>query len=174
MKVKCINNEHEENCLTINKIYPVIRETETGYIITDDNGMDFIYLKSRFVPVKEEIGGVNMKVRCINNYYKNDCLTIDETYPVVEETETSYTIVDDKGKTSNYYKYRFVPVEENNIVDIALEIGEMEEKKDKDYNSAFSIQELVYLNHILQQHKYKGDEIAAKIQKKIIEEINKN
>lgn len=172
MKVKCINNEHEENCLTINKIYPVIRETETGYIITDDNSMDFIYLKSWFVPVKEEIVGVNMKVRCINNYYKNDCLTIDETYPVLKETETSYTIVDDKDKTSNYYKYRFVPVEEEigKIESIARDRGEKLMTSDIE----LTIQELVYLNHILQQHKYKGDEIAAKIQKKIIEEINKN
>ena len=56
-------------------------------------------------------------------------------------------------KANNWSKYRFAPAEEE---------------------LKLTIEELEHLNYILQQHKYKGDEISAIIQKKVIEEINKN
>ena len=79
-----------------------------------------------------------MKVKCINNKYDKNCLTINKIYPVEEEGETSYKITDDNGVTLYYPKNRFVPSSESDIIGLALEIGEMVEKKDKDYNSAFS------------------------------------
>ena len=79
-----------------------------------------------------------MKVKCINNKFVGNCLTDNKIYTVKEETETCYIIDDDNDLETNYSKSRFVPVEENNIVNIALEIAELVEKKDRDYNSAFS------------------------------------
>ena len=85
-----------------------------------------------------------MKIKCIDNKNNTDYLTINKIYTVIEEYKTSYKIVDDENKMFCYSKYRFVKVPEVNevyeskILTIAKEIGELVEKKDKDYNSAFS------------------------------------
>ena len=85
-----------------------------------------------------------MKVKCIDNKNNTDYLTINKIYSVIEEYKTSFKIVDDKNKMFCYSKYRFLKVPEVNevyeseIVTIAKEIAELVEKKDKDYNSAFS------------------------------------
>ena len=85
-----------------------------------------------------------MKVKCIDNKNNTDYLTINKIYSVIEEYKTSFKIVDDKNKMFCYSKYRFLKVPEVNevyeseIVTIAKEIGQLVEKKDKDYNSAFS------------------------------------
>ena len=85
-----------------------------------------------------------MQVKCIDNKNNTDYLTINKIYSVIEEYKTSYKIVDDENKMFCYSKYRFIKVPEVNevyeseIVTIANEIAELVEKKDKDYNSAFS------------------------------------
>ena len=85
-----------------------------------------------------------MKVKCIDNKNNTDYLTINKIYTVIEEYKTSYKIVDDENKMFCYSKCRFIKVPEVNevyeseIVTIAKEIGQLVEKKDKDYNSAFA------------------------------------
>ena len=79
-----------------------------------------------------------MKVKCINNEDTFDNLTIDKIYNVKEETEESYYIVNNNNKITKYLKTRFVPAEESTIIAMAKEIGELVEKKDKDYNRAFA------------------------------------
>ena len=79
-----------------------------------------------------------MKVKCIDNKSLKDFLTIDKIYTVLKEDETRYLISDDANELIRYSKKRFVLTEENNIIILANEIGELVEKKDKDYNHAFS------------------------------------
>lgn len=140
MKVKCIDNKGLKDFLTIDKIYTVLEEDETRYLILDDVNELIRYSKNRFIPVEES----KMKVKCIDNKNNTDYLTINKIYSVIEEYKTSFKIVDDKNKMFCYSKYRFLKVPEVNevseseIVTIAKEIAELVEKKDKDYNSAFS------------------------------------
>ena len=79
-----------------------------------------------------------MKVKCINNDNSFDSLTIDKIYLVTDKTYESYYVLNDKNKNLAYKKSRFEIVHESDIVTIATEIAELVEKKDKDYNSAFS------------------------------------
>ena len=100
-----------------------------------------------------------MKVKCIDNNSLEGYLTKNKIYLVNKVSDDCYEITDDKDEITYYLKYRFVPVEGENMkvkcinnkydkncltinkiypVNIALEIGELVEKKDKDYNSAFS------------------------------------
>ena len=85
-----------------------------------------------------------MKVKCIDNKNNTDCLTNGKIYDVISETRNLYYILDDKININNFSKYRFIKVlefnnsEESEIVTIAKEIAQLVEKKDKDYNSAFS------------------------------------
>ena len=79
-----------------------------------------------------------MKVKCIDNKSLDGYLTKNKIYLVNKVSDDCYEITDDKDEITYYLKYRFVPVVESDIVNIALEIGELVEKKDKDYNSAFS------------------------------------
>ena len=79
-----------------------------------------------------------MIVKCIDNKSLEDCLTIDKIYKVLDESEHFYHIIDDNYKKKVCDKNRFLASEESIIVDMAKEIAELVEKKDKDYNSAFS------------------------------------
>ena len=79
-----------------------------------------------------------MRVKCINNDNSFNSLTIDKIYSVTDETYESYYVLNDKNINLSYKKSRFEIVEESDIVTIAKEIAELVEKKDKDYNSAFS------------------------------------
>lgn len=79
-----------------------------------------------------------MYVKCIDNKDFKGFLTIGKIYTVLQEDEIYYLILDDDNELINYCKKRFVIAEENNIVVLANEIAELVEKKDKDYNSAFS------------------------------------
>ena len=79
-----------------------------------------------------------MEVNCIDNKLLDGYLTKNKIYLVNKVSDDCYEITDDKDEITYYLKYRFVPVVESDIVNIALEIGELVEKKDKDYNSAFS------------------------------------
>lgn len=85
-----------------------------------------------------------MKVKCIDDKTIEEFITRGKIYLVEKETEDSYKIIDDKDERHYYSKYRFLKVPEVNevyeseIVTIAKEIGKLVEKKDKDYNSAFS------------------------------------
>ena len=85
-----------------------------------------------------------MKVKCIDIKNSLGTLTLGKIYSVNEETEESYYIVNNNGDIRKYNKYRFIKVPEINevyeseIIKIAKEIAELVEKKDKDYNSAFS------------------------------------
>ena len=85
-----------------------------------------------------------MKVKCIDNKSLEEYLTINKIYTLIDEYKSSYKIIDDNDRILCYSNYRFLKVPEVNevyeseIVTIAKEIGELVEKKDKDYNSAFS------------------------------------
>ena len=85
-----------------------------------------------------------MKVKCIDIKNSLGTLTLGKIYAVNEETEESYYIVNNNGDIRKYNKNRFIKVPEVNevyeseIVNMAKEIAELVEKKDKDYNSAFS------------------------------------
>ena len=85
-----------------------------------------------------------MKVKCIDDKTIEEFITRGKIYLVEKETNDSYKIIDDKDERHYYSKYRFIKVPEVNgvneseIVIIANEIAELVEKKDKDYNSAFS------------------------------------
>ena len=79
-----------------------------------------------------------MKVKCIDNNSLEGYLTKNKIYLVNKVSDDCYEITDDKDEITYYLKYRFVPVVESDIVNIALEIADLVEKKDKDYNSAFS------------------------------------
>ena len=85
-----------------------------------------------------------MKVKCIDNKNVTPHLTIGKIYSVEGESNLSYRITDDENDIVVFSKYRFIKVPEVNevseseIVTIAKEIAELVEKKDKDYNSAFS------------------------------------
>ena len=85
-----------------------------------------------------------MQVKCIDNKAMENYLTINKIYSVLKEDETRYLISDDEKELIRYNKNRFIKVPEFNelyeseILTIATEIGELVEKKDKDYNSAFS------------------------------------
>ena len=85
-----------------------------------------------------------MNIKCIDNKTIEEYLTINKIYLVLEDYITSYKIIDDTDKIRYYSKYRFIKVPEVNevyeseIVTIANEIAELVEKKNKDYNGAFS------------------------------------
>lgn len=85
-----------------------------------------------------------MKVKCIDDKTIEEYITRGKIYLVEKEAEDSYKIIDDSDERHYYSKYRFIKVPEVNevyeseIVTIAKEIGQLVEKKDKDYNSAFS------------------------------------
>ena len=79
-----------------------------------------------------------MKVKCISNKTLEEYLTKNKIYPVIDENTTSYKIIDDNDKILYYSKIWFVPFYENELIELANEIAELVEKKDKDYNSAFS------------------------------------
>jgi hypothetical protein len=55
MKVKCINDGGWEHHLTIGKIYEVIEIVNNGYyyVIIDDEGYKWRYLKEHFKPLSE-------------------------------------------------------------------------------------------------------------------------
>ena len=85
-----------------------------------------------------------MKVKCIDNKNNIGRLTIGKIYTVDHESNSYYSILDDENVLNSFNKYRFIKVPEffkvyeSEIVTIANEIAELVEKKDKDYNSAFS------------------------------------
>ena len=85
-----------------------------------------------------------MKVKCVDDKSIEEYITRGKVYLVEIENNNSYKIIDDKDERHYYSKYRFIKVPETNevyeseIVTIAKEIAELVEKKDKDYNSAFS------------------------------------
>lgn len=85
-----------------------------------------------------------MKVKCIDNKNVTDYLTIGKIYTVKGESNLYYRMNDDENDTVVFSKYRFIKVpefnkvEESEIVTIANEIAKLVEKKDKDYNHAFS------------------------------------
>ena len=141
MKVKCIDNDNSFNSLTIGKIYSVNEETEESYYILNDKNKIIKYVKDRFKVVEEDN---KMKVKCIDDKTIEEFITKGKVYLLERETEDSYKIIDDKDERHYYSKYRFIKVPEVNevsesiIVNIAKEIGQLVEKKDKDYNSAFS------------------------------------
>ena len=137
MKVKCIDNEGLNHCLTIDKIYPVLEEKEHHYVILDNDNEKNFYKKIRFVPVDEN-KCINMRIRCINNLLTEKYLSKDKIYTVLEEKGDFYIIYDDSKKVNNWSKHRFVPAEENTIIGMAKEIAELVENKDKDYNNTFA------------------------------------
>ena len=137
MKVKCIDNEFVRTSLTIDKIYEVIEEKEHHYVIFDNDNEKNLYKKIRFVPVDEN-KCINTRIRCINNLLTEKYLSKDKIYTVLEEKGDYYIIYDDSKTVNNWDKYRFVPVLQSDRVNIALEIAELGEKKDKDYNRAFA------------------------------------
>ena len=142
MKVKCIDIKNSLGTLTLGKIYNVNEETEESYYIVNNNGDIRKYNKNRFIKVPE-VNEVykkhnNKMVKCIDNKNLEGFLTIDKIYTVLKEDNISYLFLDDDKELIYYGKKRFVIADENNIIVLATEIAELVEKKDKDYNQAFS------------------------------------
>ena len=61
-----------------------------------------------------------MKVKCIDNEFLEHSLTIDKIYPVLEEKEQHYEILDNDNEINNYKKIRFVPVDENKCINTRI------------------------------------------------------
>ena len=56
-----------------------------------------------------------MKVRCYDNSYLEDCLTVGRIYDVKEIKENYYVIKDDKGITNLFWHGNFEIVKEDNM-----------------------------------------------------------
>ena len=56
-----------------------------------------------------------MKVRCYDNSYFEDCLTVGKIYDVKEIKENYYVIKDDKGITNLFWHGNFEIVKEDNM-----------------------------------------------------------
>lgn len=93
MKIKIIFTDDSKMNLTQNRIYEVIENWETAYLIKNDKGNCDTYLKEHFRVIKEEEGEKKTRVRCIesvadckkshiykatkNSDYSYPCYTID-------------------------------------------------------------------------------------------------
>jgi hypothetical protein len=54
MKVKCINSEYSNNCITLGKIYSVINISEYGnFKIINDYGEEYLFANYRFRPLSK-------------------------------------------------------------------------------------------------------------------------
>lgn len=53
-----------------------------------------------------------MKIKCIDNKYVVNYLTVNKIYTVIEEYKISYNIVDDKNERRTFSKKRFITVKE--------------------------------------------------------------
>ena len=78
-----------------------------------------------------------MKVRCYDNSYFEDCLTVGEIYDVKEIKENYYVIKDDKGITNLFWHGEFEIVKENEMEKTFREViadikeGEVWESEEK-------------------------------------------
>ena len=60
-----------------------------------------------------------MKVKCIEAN-KNNSLTIGKIYTVKNEDDEFYTVINDGGAYCEYFKRRFEPVDEKEVVNMSL------------------------------------------------------
>lgn len=80
-----------------------------------------------------------MKVRCYDNSYLEDCLTVGRIYDVKEIKENYYVIKDDKGITNLFWHGDFEIVKENEMektfreVIADIKVGEVWENIDKSH-----------------------------------------
>lgn len=78
-----------------------------------------------------------MKVRCYDNSYLEDCLTVGRIYDVKEIKENYYVIKDDKGITNLFWHGEFEIVKENEMEKTFREViadikeGEVWESEEK-------------------------------------------
>lgn len=78
-----------------------------------------------------------MKVRCYDNSYLEDCLTVGRIYDVKEIKENYYVIKDDKGITNLFWHGDFEIVKENEMektfreVIADIKVGEVWESEEK-------------------------------------------
>lgn len=78
MKIKCINNLYQENCVTVGKIYNVIDSDINSYEIKDDCGDMVYYRKSRFEVVEEK--ELECKVAPKSFIHKKICEELNDIY----------------------------------------------------------------------------------------------
>ena len=110
-----------------------------------------------------------MKIKCIEADVKNN-LTIGKIYTVENEDDKFYTVINDGGKDSRYFKRRFEPVDEvapELNIDME-EIIEVELKKEE-VKSMRSLRE-----RVLGKVNYKSiaEQIWDRLEDEIIDEIS--
>ena len=156
-QVKCVVENSSLNIIK-GKIYNVIEENYLCYKITDDsNNVKFIS-KGLFEEIKK-----GKFVKCVSKHPKNQNLTINKIYEVINEYTYTYSIVNDNGKELQYYKSIFEEIKQRKFVKcvytydytLYLTIGKIYEVT-KDYNHIYSIindnnKERLYIKNIFEE-----------------------
>ena len=92
-----------------------------------------------------------MKVRCYDNSYFEDCLTVGEIYDVKEIKENYYVIKDDKGITNLFWHGDFEIVKENEMEktfrEVIADIKEGEVWEDKNFVLTLGYDERLRITH---------------------------
>lgn len=115
INIKCINNYLLKTYLTIGKLYNVELKENRGYTIIDDTGNLYVYCSDRFTIVDDLPIVSRFKIiRAINSVgiCKYKIISKNSKYIVLDETSTSYYVVNDKGTKGKYPKSNFKIVKE--------------------------------------------------------------
>ena len=92
-----------------------------------------------------------MKVRCYDNSYLEDCLTVGRIYDVKEIKENYYVIKDDKGITNLFWHGEFEIVKENEMEktfrEVIADIKEGEVWEDKNFVLTLGYDERLRITH---------------------------
>ena len=110
INIKCINNYFLKNYLTIGKLYNVELKENRGFTIIDDTGNLFVYCSDRFIIVDDLPVVSSFKlIKAINSVgiSKYKIITKNSKYVVLEETSTSYYVINDNGIKGKYPKGSF-------------------------------------------------------------------
>ena len=114
INIKCINNYLLKSYLTIGKLYNVELKENRGYTIIDDTGNLYVYCSDRFIIVDDlPIVSNFIILKAINSVGigKYKIISKNCKYVVIDETSTSYYVVNDKGAKGKYPKSNFKIVE---------------------------------------------------------------
>lgn len=110
INIKCINNYLLKTYLTIGKLYNVELKENRGYTIIDDSGNLFVYCSDRFTIVDDLPVVSSFKlIKALNSVgiSKYKIISKNAKYVVLEETSTSYYVINDKGAKGKYPKSNF-------------------------------------------------------------------
>lgn len=110
INIKCINNYLLKSYLTIGKLYNVELKENRGYTIIDDTGNLYVYCSDRFIIVDDLPVVSSFKIlKAINSVgiSKYKIISNNSKYVVIDETSTSYYVINDKGIKGKYPKANF-------------------------------------------------------------------